>query len=134
MKLASSSRQRRSSNNAPSLIRPITGTGSARNEAASSSAAAPLNLAGGLSAIPALGNASSGSEPLPIWLVQAMILASTCAPSADCTAGRTQRLRLDIGKRAREPVQCRQLLLEAIGIGVEPEYRFERSQRHLVDA
>ena len=55
----------------PPSIRPITGTGSARNAAARSASARPLpRCAAGRIASPALGIVSVGMAPEPIWLSQ----------------------------------------------------------------
>src|SRR6516164_6838784 len=84
-KAASSSRQRRSSRTRPASMRPMTGTGNARNARASASTVAPDRLVG-RRANAALGNSDTGNAPLPIWLRVSTRPTSAMPSSASSTA------------------------------------------------
>ena len=118
-------------------MRPMTGTGSAR-KAAGDALRPPSSCScrRPSTAMPALGSESTGSEPLPIWLAHATTRARAPCPRSAARDARQHALRLllDVCGAAREPAQRRQLALQALGIRVELQDRFERGERHLVDA
>ena len=90
----------------------------------------------GVSASPALGNSDTGRAPLPIWL-----LVSTSATLGDAVerlrqtpAARAAASAAISALRAGQQPQRRQALGEAVGIGIEPQHRFERREPDLVEA
>ena len=113
-------------------MRPITGTGSARNARGERFEPTGARCSGGRE--PALGIVSSGSAPEPIWLAQSHDLDRE-AGAAAATAGR-QGLGQgrDLGLRAGEQPQRRQALGQPVGVAVEPQRRLERREADLVEA
>src|SRR5262245_13395974 len=103
MKPASSSRQRRSMRNAPSLTRPTTGTGNPRNADSKAAKRPPSPRPGfaGRIAMHALGNVSTGSAPLPIWLAQGSTVTLARAPIAHSIGGRTRSASMRISGSGR---------------------------------
>ena len=117
-------------------MRPITGIGNARSDAATSASACPApRVAVGRTASPALGSASSGSAPEPIWLAQSIGSTTKSLPNAAATAPCMRRASASmscfgrassrmVGKSLRQPIR----------VAVELERRLERRQPDLVDA